>query len=178
MNDNNFGNWSPIKWRNEIYFVMPITPHASRPPAFPVVLLSSCPPFPKSSGSACTWEQWIKSLQFLTKILKSLKWQKNINWTYHNRSSNNIQWTIQRNSTVADVNLGHAISTGFNVSQISNMTFRIIRWSVFFTKWIEMRSCAGTAWNKRKLSKMKSNWIYEMERAIIIVHFESEASVS
>lgn len=33
-------------------FAIPTTPHAERAPAFPVVLLSSWPPFPRSSGSA------------------------------------------------------------------------------------------------------------------------------
>ena len=31
-----------------------MTPHANLPPAFPVVLLNSWPPFPRSSISACT----------------------------------------------------------------------------------------------------------------------------
>ena len=33
---------------------MPMTPQAGRPPAFPVVLLCSCPPLPRSSVPACT----------------------------------------------------------------------------------------------------------------------------
>ena len=33
---------------------MPMTPQANLPPALPVVLLSSCPPFPRSSTSAWT----------------------------------------------------------------------------------------------------------------------------
>ena len=36
----------------DIYLEMPMTPQARRAPAFPVVLLSSWPPFPKSSTSA------------------------------------------------------------------------------------------------------------------------------
>ena len=40
------------KWND--YLQIPITPQANLPPALPVVLLSSCPPFPRSSTSACT----------------------------------------------------------------------------------------------------------------------------
>lgn len=36
------------------HFPSPMTPQATRAPALPVVLLSSCPPLPKSSESACT----------------------------------------------------------------------------------------------------------------------------
>ncbi len=36
------------------YWAMPMTPQAGRAPALPVVLLSSCPPLPKSSVPACT----------------------------------------------------------------------------------------------------------------------------
>lgn len=36
--------------------VIPITPQAKRAPALPVVLLSSWPPLPRSSGSACTYK--------------------------------------------------------------------------------------------------------------------------
>ena len=34
------------------YLAKPMTPHAKRPPAFPVALLKLCPPLPKSSTSA------------------------------------------------------------------------------------------------------------------------------
>ena len=36
------------------YAAMPMTPHAGRPPALPVFLLSAWPPFPRSSVPACT----------------------------------------------------------------------------------------------------------------------------
>ena len=36
------------------YLQIPMTPQANLPPALPVVLLSSCPPFPRSSTSAWT----------------------------------------------------------------------------------------------------------------------------
>lgn len=41
-------------WPN-YYLVIPMTPHARRPPAFPVVLLNSWPPRPRSSSSTWTW---------------------------------------------------------------------------------------------------------------------------
>lgn len=34
------------------YLVIPITPQANRAPAFPVLVLSTSPPFPKSSSFA------------------------------------------------------------------------------------------------------------------------------
>lgn len=37
-----------------LYWVIPMTPQAGRPPALPVFLLSSWPPFPRSSVPACT----------------------------------------------------------------------------------------------------------------------------
>ena len=46
--------WSNPLFLMFVYLQMPITPQANLPPALPVVLLSSWPPFPRSSTSACT----------------------------------------------------------------------------------------------------------------------------
>ena len=56
----------------------PITPHASRPPACPVVRLSGKPPFPRSSGSACTCRQ----------EGSNGTGQKNSTWKIHKDNSN------------------------------------------------------------------------------------------
>lgn len=41
---------SAVGEKTQIYSAMPITPQARRPPAFPVFLLSSLPPLPRSSA--------------------------------------------------------------------------------------------------------------------------------
>jgi hypothetical protein len=45
---------SHLLYSPSTYWLMPITPQAGLSPAFPVVLLCSCPPLPKSSVPLCT----------------------------------------------------------------------------------------------------------------------------
>ena len=56
------------------YLQMPMTPQARRPPALPVVLLSSWPPWPRSSTSA--WITIVLKLEYFSRK----KCQENILW--------------------------------------------------------------------------------------------------
>ena len=53
-------------FKSNHYLENPITPQARRPPAFPVVLLSSCPPLPRSSTSA--WMTIVRPIMDLSPL--------------------------------------------------------------------------------------------------------------
>lgn len=86
-----------------------MTPQAMRAPAFPVVLLSSCPPTPRSSGSACTtkvrptmllgprneiWESWMQTCN--TDLYNCIYYinRKSNQYIYSNRLQVTSNWIV------------------------------------------------------------------------------------
>ena len=117
---------------------MPITPQESLAPAWPVVKLSDCPPFPRSSSSAWTWEQKTSNGAAEIKHVSALTQLR----TYHHRASENAVGTSERDLIITDVHLRLSVRARHDVSQVARVPLHV-RWpTVLLARRVEVRSSA------------------------------------
>ena len=114
------------------YLAIPMTPHAALAPAFPVALLSSCPPLPRSS---------LVNTGLFNLTLISLNTYL-ISMNNHGASNNGV-FSGERNHFISNGNLSSTTSS-LNIAKISSMplTLCISRSSMGASIRVEVRSSA------------------------------------
>ncbi|RNA42697.1 hypothetical protein BpHYR1_004422 [Brachionus plicatilis] len=105
------------KFRCQIH-IIPITPHANRPPAFPVVLLSSTR----------------KLVQFTLAQIVRIR-------VNNNSSTDHRVGSIKTNQKIIEVEFGDSIFICCNISKITNMSFFVLGSAMRFLERVKMWPC-------------------------------------
>ena len=116
---------------------MPITPQESLAPAWPVVKLSSWPPFPRSSSSAWTWNEHKPSGTTDTQQVPLIQQE-----THHHGAPNYVVRASEWDLSVSDVHRRNTVPVGIDVSQVACMPLCVSGATVLLAKWIEVGSSA------------------------------------
>lgn len=120
-------------------------PQAGRPPALPVFLDSSVPPFPRSS---VPW--WTTTV----RLIVSVKKQKSKSITY----ADNTLWTDQLDELVLNGANTVALSIGLEVAQVTNMADLIGRSSMCLSVWVDCVRLISRATHLVFFNRCHSQW--------------------